>query len=183
MQQSSSRLDKQRVQRSQGQGQARPAPPKPQLGATGQHRERLLHIPLPHRRRPLLSLHMRQVVPAQARLHLPLRPLLRVPADVPGTTVPLAVMSAVRLRRVRYLHPAHKEDIPGLESHAEPGQAQRRAEGRHKGHDQEHRGPAIPRRQPGAHGRHLEPITGGQQKVQEGGGAHQLGVAIEAGMC
>jgi hypothetical protein len=47
--QSSQCPDKQGVQRSQEQGQARPAPSRPQLGATSQHRERHIHIPVRQR--------------------------------------------------------------------------------------------------------------------------------------
>jgi hypothetical protein len=47
-------------------------------------------------------------------------------------------MPTVRLRRVRYLHSTHKEDIPRFEGDTESGQIERRAQGCYKGHDEEH---------------------------------------------
>jgi hypothetical protein len=107
--------------------------------ASPAHGAQLLTTPqLPHKRRPLLSLHLRPLVPPQTSFHIPLGPLLRVHADIPAPTIPRADMPTLRLCRVRHVHPAHKEDVPRLASDAESRQAERRAKRRDQGHDQEH---------------------------------------------
>jgi Regulated-SNARE-like domain len=58
--------------------------------------------------------------------------------------------------------------------------ASRRAARRHESHDQEHRGPALPRRQPRSHGRDQLPAARRQQEVPARRRAHQLGVDAQA---
>lgn len=80
----------------------------------------LNHGQLHNRRRPMLPMYMRPLLPAQARLHISLRSRPRIHHHIPAAAVPLAHMPTVRLRRVRHLHSAHKEDVPRFKSDAEP---------------------------------------------------------------
>ena len=93
---------------------------------------------LPDTRLYLLPLHSRQILSTETGLHLPPRLSHGVHDNIQLFVLPLAHMPPVRLRAIRHLHSAHKEDLPRQSSVAEPGQAERRAAGRDEGDDEEH---------------------------------------------
>lgn len=125
-------------------------PPRPQLGIPSQHRSRQIHHPVRYHFSPpshtqttrthslmrgptegnkqlpnlllhLLPHHLRPLLPAQTRLHLPLRPRHRIHNHLLLPTISLPHLPPLRLRRIRHLHPAHQENLPGLPRHAESG--------------------------------------------------------------
>lgn len=79
---------------------------------------------LPHRRRTLLPLHLRPLLPTQARLHLPFRPLQRVQQHVRPRKVLCTRVAALCFLRIRRLHTKDKGDIPRLARDAESRQAE-----------------------------------------------------------
>ena len=81
----------------------------------------LTRFKLHHIRLCLFPRDLRQILPAQIGFHLPFRYLYRIHHHIPLSSVPLPPMQALRLRRVRHLHPAHKKDIPRLPSFGEFG--------------------------------------------------------------
>lgn len=73
----------------------------------------------------LLSLHLRPIVSPQTGFHVSLRSSPRIHYHLPLTAIPVDNYSTVCLRRVRHLHPAHQENLPGLQGHRELGQIER----------------------------------------------------------
>jgi hypothetical protein len=102
-------------------------------------------LQLPHLPRHSLHVHQRALLPPQASLHLPLRPLHRIQHHLPPATSLIFHHAPLRLHGVRHLYLPHQGHLLRLPRHAEPRQAERRAARRHESHDQEHRGPVVPR--------------------------------------